>query len=65
MAEQLQCSFCSHVGNTKVENNLTRVTYPKIKKKVIGNRFEGAKFDQERKKVQVFRNFRFLKGLFH
>ena len=62
MAEQLHCSFCSHVGNTKVENNLITVAYPKIKKKVKGYRFEWAKFDQERK-VQVFRNFRFLKGL--
>ena len=60
MAEQLHCSFCSHVGNTKVENNLKTVTYPKIKKKVKGNRFEGAQFDHERER-QVFKNVRFLR----
>ena len=56
MAEQLPCSFCSHVGSTKVENNIKTVTYPKIKKKVKGKRFEEFKFDPERKvdKLKIF-----------
>ena len=43
MAEKIDC-FCSHVGNTKLANDLL-VTYPTIKKKIKAKYSESRKID--------------------
>ena len=49
MEDNIQCSFCDHVGITSVSNDLMTVTYPLIKKKVKRPRLEKRDFVAEKK----------------